>query len=743
MTRIVLEWPLAWMIGLPLSAALLVLFVWSQRIGGRTWRQIAVLTALRGIALATLVLLIARPVRVDSEEDLPPRDSVVLLVDRSESMSLEEGGTTRYNAAVSFARSQLLPALQAADLRVKPLLFAEEAEPATGEEITAAQPDGRQTNLARAIARGATGSQPPPLAVIALTDGAATEDADNARALTSLVENGVPFIGVGFGHETGTRVLTLQQLVAPLVVPPNQQFRISASLQVTGEGELPAFDLLLLRDGKLAQKKTAAAGSGARVWLESFTVEETTPGQHQYRVQLLPPPDPAIKTPNAESSVSVRITEEKELRVLFVQGGLTWDFKFIQLALRGDPTIKLTGLSRTASQSMFFQNVESDEELVGGFPTTIERLATFRVVVLSNLSPSDLTSPQQELLARFCREFGGGVLMIGGADTFNASWQQSRLEQLLPVRFTALSNRPAGGQPFQFQLTEEAHELPLFQISDAASNRAAWAGVPTFTHYAAVDSVKPGARVWAVHSNDSGPGGRRVLMAAQRYGAGTSAAICVQNFWRWRLAKDADTRQFDRFWQQLFRYLGEGSSETVAISFPDQQLRPNADLRVVLEQRATATTNVSAKGRQYTFRVEREGDDQPADQSVELKPAEPLEVTFRAERGGLYTLSVLDSAGAAQATRTVEVKDLAREFVSTARNMETLRQWSGVSGGLALAAEDCDDVEQLLTAIRTHAAHSRRTNPQRQPAGINGWMLGLLLACLCTDWLLRKHWGFT
>ena len=132
--------------------------------------------------------------------------------------------------------------------------------------------------------------------------------------------------------------------------------------------------------------------------------------------------------------------------MLYIQGALTWDYKFISLALRNDQTIKLTGLTRTSKQSVFRQNVESAGELMNGFPTSLEELAPFRVVVLSNLRPADLTPAQQEVLARFCGELGGGVLMIGGPATFDGSWQSSRLEQLLPVVFLC-QPRCAGAGP--------------------------------------------------------------------------------------------------------------------------------------------------------------------------------------------------------------------------------------------------------------------------------------------------------
>ena len=91
------------------------------------------------------------------------------------------------------------------------------------------------------------------------------------------------------------------------------------------------------------------------------------------------------------------------------------------MALHNDQTIKLTGLTRTSKQAIFRQNVETAGELLNGFPNTLEELASFRVVVLSNLRPADLSAAQQDILARFCSELGGGILMIGGPGTFDSS----------------------------------------------------------------------------------------------------------------------------------------------------------------------------------------------------------------------------------------------------------------------------------------------------------------------------------
>jgi uncharacterized membrane protein len=748
MTRLVFENPLAWLWGPPLVVAALLLLARSLHQYGQMHgapcirREAAVLAALRGMVLVALVILAARPVLVESEEEERKSNRVVLLVDRSESMSLRHAGQSRYGEAVQLVRSGLLPALKAAELRPQALLFAEDAASADGREIAAAQPDGKQTNLARAIVRGMALSDRPPRAVIALTDGVATEDADNARAISALAEHQVPFFGIGCGRETESQVLALEQVVAPPLASPKQEFQVAARLRATGSLELPGFDLLLLRDGRLAQKKTISPGSGARAWRESFSVTENDERFYRYTVQLVPPADPAIKCPSTSGSAVVRVEGEKDFRVLFVQGALTWDYKFIRLALSGDRAVKLSGLSRTASGSAFFESSEDEKDLVGGFPKTGEELAKFRVVVLSNLRPGDLSPAQQELLACYCAQYGGGVLMIGGPDTFNASWQGSRLEQLLPVRFAPAGRRAPEGINFRPQITSAALSHPVFQIGEGGNHRAAWANLPTFSQYAVVDSVKPGAQVWAVYPSAGGPDSGPPLMACQRYGAGLSAVICVQNFWRWRLAKPSDPQHFDRFWQQLFRHLAEGSRELVAIVVPDQRMQPGPRIRLTVRRRPDPRTSQAAP-QNYRVLVKDEKERPVADQAVELRPGASVEITFPAQRPGLYAASVVDAAQNVLASRSLEISDVSAEFNNTARNMEALRQWAALSDGMAVRCEDCSDAGKLVREIKARAEHPRQDVSHRRPVGVNGWVLALLAGCLCVEWSLRKHWELT
>jgi hypothetical protein len=309
-------------------------------------------------------------------------------------------------------------------------------------------------------------------------------------------------------------------------------------------------------------------------------------------------------------------------------------------------------------------------------------------------------------------------------------------------RFGSLSGAgEATFPPFQLRLTSEALQHPVFQISGDGDPAAVWKSVPQLTDYAEVAGVKLGAEVWAEHPRPLYPRESAPLIAVQRFGLGRSAAICVPNFWRWRLAKESDPQHYDRFWQQLFRFMGGGDEDPVTIHLADQNLTVNRELHATLELRSMAGQAMPTA--RYWFQVETLDRQLVSEQAITLGPEQPMEVAFRVQESGTYTLRVLDSARSPQGTRTLELKDRELEFDSPTRNLGALRQWAGISGGVALAAEDCGDPQQFVDLLHRHSRDMLQQRPQRYPAGMHWTMLTLLLGCLAIDWGMRKRWNWT
>ncbi|MEM8875925.1 MAG: hypothetical protein AAGD32_16885 [Planctomycetota bacterium] len=106
------------------------------------------------------------------------------------------------------------------------------------------------------------------------------------------------------------------------------------------------------------------------------------------------------------------------------------------------------GTGETDGQLLFqaFQREAIDVKgvLPEQFPATLLELEPYDAVVLANVrrGPGGLSEQQQLNLANYVHETGGGLVMIGGPDTFGAGgWLGSKLEEVLPISMDVPAKR--------------------------------------------------------------------------------------------------------------------------------------------------------------------------------------------------------------------------------------------------------------------------------------------------------------
>lgn len=69
-----------------------------------------------------------------------------------------------------------------------------------------------------------------------------------------------------------------------------------------------------------------------------------------------------------------------------------------------------------------------------GLPTDLLELQRYDLVILENIPADAVSTAVQELLTVHVRDLGGGLVMVGGRESFGAGgWKGSRLEPMLPV----------------------------------------------------------------------------------------------------------------------------------------------------------------------------------------------------------------------------------------------------------------------------------------------------------------------
>ena len=137
-------------------------------------------------------------------------------------------------------------------------------------------------------------------------------------------------------------------------------------------------------------------------------------------------------------------------KVLYFEGEPRWEVKFVRRAVSDDENLQVVVLQRTAESKFLRLDVDDAEELAAGFPKTREELFRYRALILGSVEASFFTHDQLNLIADFVSQRGGGLLLLGGRNSFReGGYEGTPVAEALPV---FLDDELSDGRPFFSEL---------------------------------------------------------------------------------------------------------------------------------------------------------------------------------------------------------------------------------------------------------------------------------------------------
>ncbi|MBM4422532.1 MAG: VWA domain-containing protein [Chloroflexi bacterium] len=378
---------------------------WPSRAVSRR-REIASL-AVRLILFAALVLSLAGLELVRTADNL----AVVFLVDVSDSMP--EGAKAGAVAWVQRAITQMGP-----DDKGAVILFGGDAlveHPMTStrtiSEFTSI-PVTNATDLSQAI-RLALALFPAQAAkrIVIISDGIATTgNAEEAARLAAAAGAQITAVPVVRGEAQ-----TSESLVTDVSAP--------SSLR---QGE--EFTLNIRVKSSVAQRVGVRVFAGAEVVYEGtleliageqsypVTLKAGTPGFIAYKVQIVPANGQDTFYQNNELAAFSQVKGPP--RVLLVTG-------------QNDEAIDE---GRELAAALQAAGIDFDRVPPSGLPSELPLLAEYASVVIVNTPARDLTQRQQIAIEQYVRDLGGGLLVVGGPNSYGVGgYFRTPLEDVLPV----------------------------------------------------------------------------------------------------------------------------------------------------------------------------------------------------------------------------------------------------------------------------------------------------------------------
>jgi uncharacterized membrane protein len=207
-------------------------------------------------------------------------------------------------------------------------------------------------------------------------------------------------MGVARAHD-----VSVEKLQLPAKLKTGQAFEVKIFVQAD---QAQSATVRLYRKDQFLGEQKVELSAGKNLFTFPQTLSE--PDFYSYDVQVDAPGDPLPQNNRATGFTTVR----GKPRILVVSADPEQDRQLASSLESSLLEIKIVGVS--------------------GFPSTLAEMQSYDAIFISNISAGDLGADRQKLLESAVRDFGVGLVCVGGDQTYAAGgYRGTPLESTLPV----------------------------------------------------------------------------------------------------------------------------------------------------------------------------------------------------------------------------------------------------------------------------------------------------------------------
>jgi hypothetical protein len=702
----------------------------ARRSGGR--RLAWLLFALRAGGLVALWLMIAKPTWTGVEEKTDP-GRVAVLLDNSISMSLSDSaGKERYRQAreavdrIKQGATDRGLVVDVFDINGNPL---PDVPP---------EPKTERTDLARAVSEVLARSRSKPLSgIIVLSDGADNSGRPDFRDLN---DSPVPVFAAGFPQELDATVLDLavKKPQTPQRVMVNNDVCVDVPVTKTGPATKVVVSLKRGTDVVTSREIDFPAGPGELAKTVTLKFKPTQAGSFVYTAAVATPEGAELKEPlliNNAAAFPLQVDGEP-IRVLYLEGAMRFEFKFLKARLEDDPDVNLATVLRRLNPQLAGLRP-------GGDALTEDRLKNLDVVILGDMEGRFLSNAEYDALLKWLDGKNHALLVLGGYSSFGpGGWRGTPLAAALPVV-------PAEAEPFQHEgpfvpgLTDEGKRHPAFAFTgDRLKDEEQWNETARLDGVSVVQRARPGATVLAVHPDFRVGDNPAVVMAYQNYGGGKVLAILADTTWKWsrtpRLVGRSDTL-YARFWSQTVRWLAGRSLDENRPLLTVSTDRAGSEAGKPVAVKVTRQPRPDVDFGRAELVAEARGPAGEVKLPLAASSANPDEFTalFTPPAGGRYEITArLSADGKLLANQSAEVlvQGSALELADPRANPRVLEAIAAATGGVYVDMPQAGSLVEKLPKKERRRVTLGRREYWNSPS-----LFVVFLAAVTCEWVLRRR----
>ena len=447
---------------------------------------------------------------------------------------------------------------------------------------------------------------------------------------------------------------------------------------------------------------------------------------------------------NNQHAFTVQVIRDK-IRVLQVVGRPSWDVRSLRSLLKRNPNVDLISFFILRTNDSV-DSARTHELSLIPFPTDelfYQELGSFDLVIFQNFTHRGFRMAQYLPRIRDFVADGGGVVMIGGEQSFaGGGYAKTAFSSFLPVVMSDEDKVRADTFVPSLTAVGEVHPITrLIQSKD--ENESAWKALTAMNGFNGVSGIAEGATVLL----DTGPNNeRQPFVVVRDFGKGRVLAVLGDDTWRWSFGADGSGTNphfYYRFWGNSIRWLIRDPALN-RLKLSTRSDRFGVGESVMLDARLSTATFQPAADVQLeavVSRLDGAEDEAPLDlltpQTTDSQGQARFEIKF--DQAGEYVVRVgVSDEDDAQAEIAILVAHEPRELKRVQPNPTFLKALSQVSEARYIG----DDVR--LNALDFKPTQSLRVDERKDvPIWSSGWVLILLALSLGTEWLIRRRRGMS
>ena len=725
----------------PVVVGAIALAAWSYfRTGRANTRDRMVLTLLRTAAIGLLGACLLRPALLVSMS-VPQQNVLGILLDDSKSMLIRDADSlTRLDQVRHLFGDSTGSVVQRLSERfaLRFYRFSETLERI--DRAAALRGTGGRTDLASALSeirRDFTGT--PLAGLIVVTDGADNSGQPMSDPVLSFQAGKIPVYPVGIGQERFARDVSIERVELPRSTLKGAVLLGSVALRVRGvAGE--TVSLTVEDNGKIVATRDVTVPKGTETITVPVRIPPLESGVRPIRVQVRPLRGEAVSQNNSQYA-AVRVRDRRE-KILYLEGNLRPEFAFLRRAAAADSNLQVVGLQRTSKGKFLRLGVDDSLELVKGFPTTRSELFQYRALVLGTIEASFFTADQLRMVSEFVSERGGGLLTLGGRESFGeGAFQGTAVADVLPLSF---ANRTAdsGEAAVELAVTPTAAGLgnaALILTDREETNSAHWDSLPPLTAVNRLGGLKPGATM-LLEGRPLAGGGVVPVLAQQRFGRGRALILGVQDTWLWQMHADlpVEDQTHETLWRQLLRWLLEDVPDRLEVTMSPEHPIPGQ--RVTVRAEFADSNFLRVNDAKLSAEITMP-DNQTASVPLEWGLAQDgvYSGSFVAAAEGNYRVLVRGARGGdsvAIEPEYVDVADRGGDFLNAEMRAPLLERLAAETGGKFYTAATVDQLPDDVRYTQSGVTVKETKDLWDMPIIFFG-----LVALLGTEWIYRRRRG--